>query len=123
MYYAAKEIKDSREWLDVLKVVLELGNALNYGSFRAGAWGFKIDALTRLNETRSDTKKDFTVMHMLCTLLKRDYPHLAKFYSHLPHVEAASTCSLTQGNSERCWNQLIHSILNFVLFCLGNATN
>lgn len=59
MYYAAKEIKESREWLDVLKVILELGNALNHGTFRAGAWGFKIDALTKLGETKSDSKKDY----------------------------------------------------------------
>lgn len=78
MYYAAKEIKECREWMDVLRIVLELGNVLNYGSFRAGAWGFKIDALTRLNETKSDSKKDFTVMHQLCKVLKRDYPKLSK---------------------------------------------
>lgn len=99
MYFAAKEIKESREWLDVLRVLLELGNVLNYGTFRAGAWGFKIDALTKLNETKSDTKKDFSVLHMFCMILKRDYPHLKNFYTHLPHVEAAATCSLTQAQS------------------------
>jgi diaphanous 1 len=99
MYYAAKEIRESREWLDVLRIVLELGNVLNYGTFRAGAWGFKIDALTKLNETKSDIKKDFSVLHVLCQILKRDFPQLAKFYTHLPHVEAASTCSLTQAQS------------------------
>jgi formin 2 len=101
MYYAAKEVKDSREWIDILKVVLELGNVLNYGSFRAGAWGFKLNALTKLKETKSDNKdlKEYTVLLQLCKILKRDFPHLAKFYSHLPHVEAASTCSLQQANA------------------------
>lgn len=33
-YFAAKEIKESREWLDVLRILLELGNVLNYGTFR-----------------------------------------------------------------------------------------
>jgi hypothetical protein len=45
---AAMEMKTSKAFHTVVRVVLELGNKLNEGTFRGAARGFKLDALLKV---------------------------------------------------------------------------
>ena len=45
---AAMELKGSKAFQTVLRVVLQLGNRLNDGTFRGSAKGFKLDALLKV---------------------------------------------------------------------------
>ncbi len=49
---ACKELRGSQKFVDILKIVLEIGNFLNGNSFREGAWGFKLDTLAAMVDTK-----------------------------------------------------------------------
>ncbi|PWA96694.1 formin-like protein 18 [Artemisia annua] len=51
----------------VMQIILSLGNALNHGTSRGTAVGFKLDTLLKLNDTRS-RNKTMTLMHYLCKI-------------------------------------------------------
>ncbi len=68
---ACKELRASKKFLDILRIVLEVGNFLNGNSFREGAWGFKLDTLTAMVDTKSGARKNYTLMHYFSELLER----------------------------------------------------
>ena len=56
-----KNLKESDNFSQLLKIVLAVGNYMNGGSFRGGAAGFKLDALNKLADVRSTTQKGKTL--------------------------------------------------------------
>ena len=91
---ACKELKSSKKFLDVLKIVLEIGNFINGNSFREGAWGFKLDTLTNMTDTKSGLKKNYTLMHYFSEQLEKKYPQLMGFWEELESVGLAARISL-----------------------------
>jgi hypothetical protein len=45
---AINEIKNSKKFVRFLEVVLKIGNMINAGSARGGAYGFKLDTLGKV---------------------------------------------------------------------------
>lgn len=45
---ACVEILESKKLLNLFEILLAIGNYLNGGTFRGGAWGFKLDVLTKV---------------------------------------------------------------------------
>ncbi|KAF5801695.1 putative formin, FH2 domain-containing protein [Helianthus annuus] len=76
-----------------MQTILTLGNALNQGTARGSAIGFKLDSLLKLSDTRARNNK-MTLMHYLCKLLAEKMPHLLDFDKDLGHLEAASKIQL-----------------------------
>lgn len=114
MLAACEEVKKSGKFKKVLEVVLALGNYLNGGSFRGGAYGFKLDALTKLRyfvispsgskhapyltDARRDTKSaegDSTLLHYLVDLVGNKYPEALNWGRELKHVPPAARVSLS----------------------------
>lgn len=58
---ALKDLKESKNFAELLKIVLAVGNYMYGGSFRGGAAGFKLDALNKLADVRSTTQKGKTL--------------------------------------------------------------
>ena len=58
---ALKDLKESKNFAELLKIILAVGNYMNGGSFRGGAAGFKLDALNKLADVRSTTQKGKTL--------------------------------------------------------------
>lgn len=54
---ACKEVRTSGALLRLLEVILAVGNLLNGGSFRGGAYGFKLDCLLKLADTKAADRK------------------------------------------------------------------
>eukprot|EP00871_Galdieria_phlegrea_P001506 jgi/Galph1/2356/GphlegSOOS_G32.1 len=54
---ACKEVRESEEFRQVLKITLVIGNFLNQGTPRGHAVGFKLESLTKLQDTRAVDKK------------------------------------------------------------------
>jgi len=97
---ACKELRGSQKFLDILKIVLEIGNFLNGNSFREGAWGFKLDTLAAMVDTKSGAKKNFTLMHYFSEMLERNFPQLVGFWEELGSISQASKVSLPTAQAE-----------------------
>ncbi|KAJ8528083.1 hypothetical protein K7X08_015534 [Anisodus acutangulus] len=82
------QIRGSSKLKGILHTVLYLGNALNQGTARGSAAGFKLDSLLKLTETRS-WNKNMTLMHYLCKILADKLPELLHFSKDLSSLEPA----------------------------------
>lgn len=94
--HASYELRSSPRFKKVLQAVLAVGNALNGSTFRGGARGFQLDALTKLRETKTAKGGPDcpTLLHYLAKVLLRSDPALVTFIEDMPHVEAAARVSV-----------------------------
>ncbi|KAI5412381.1 Formin-like protein 3 [Lathyrus oleraceus] len=90
---ATREVKESVKLRQIMQTILMLGNALNQGTTRGSAVGFKLDSLLKLSDTRARNNK-MTLMHYLCKLLAEKMPELIDFDKDLLNMEAASKIQL-----------------------------
>lgn len=90
---ASREVRESMKLRQIMQTILTLGNALNQGTARGSAVGFKLDSLLKLSDTRARNNK-MTLMHYLCKLLAEKMPELLDFDKDLIHLEAASKIQL-----------------------------
>lgn len=83
----------------VLEVVLAFGNYLNGGSYRGGAYGFKLSALQKLTETKAtDSKK--SLIHYIVQFIEKNRSELRDWVTALPDLEGASKVVITQVKSD-----------------------
>ena len=90
---AYEELKSCQQLKRILAAVLAIGNALNGGTFRGSAMGFKLEDLSKLRDTRSNSSREVaspTLLHFIVRALKREDPSLVDFCSEMPHLEPAS---------------------------------
>ncbi|KAG8656810.1 hypothetical protein MANES_03G009200v8 [Manihot esculenta] len=90
---AAEEIRSSVKLKRVMQTILSLGNALNHGTARGSAVGFRLDSLLKLTDTRARNNK-MTLMHYLCKMLDEKRPELLEFPKDLTSLEAATKIQL-----------------------------
>lgn len=90
---ASKEVKESLKLRQIMQTILTLGNALNQGTARGSAVGFKLDSLLKLSDTRARNNK-MTLMHYLCKIIAEKLPELLDFTKNLVHLEPASKIQL-----------------------------
>ncbi|KAL2472228.1 Formin-like protein 14 [Abeliophyllum distichum] len=90
---AAREVKESLKLRQIMQTILTLGNALNQGTARGSAVGFKLDSLLKLSDTRARNNK-MTLMHYLSKVVAEKMPELLDFVKDLVHVEPASKIQL-----------------------------
>ncbi|GAM27596.1 hypothetical protein SAMD00019534_107720 [Acytostelium subglobosum LB1] len=94
-----KELTDSDKIPKILEVILILGNFINGGTPRGNAYGFKLNTITKLADTKSTDNKQ-SLVNYLARVLAKDFPALVNFASELTHVEAASKISVPNMLSE-----------------------
>jgi DNA-binding protein H-NS len=85
---AAKELELSTKWQQVLALVLTLANFMN--GTRNRQYGFKLNSLLKLNDTKSTDGSGTTLLHYLVSWIERDHAHLLDFDSELLNLAAAS---------------------------------
>ncbi|XP_052199006.1 formin-like protein 13 [Diospyros lotus] len=90
---AAEQIRSSLKFKRVMQTILSLGNALNQGTARGSAIGFRLDSLLKLTETRARNNK-MTLMHYLCKVLADKLPELLDFSKDLSSLDPASKIQL-----------------------------
>jgi len=100
LFYRLHVIKfffKSDQLIKVLELVLAIGNFLNANTFRGEAYGFKIDSLLRMIETRSTKIGQLNLMHYLALHIEEKYPNLKNFALQLnPEVTNAAKSNLQQ---------------------------
>ncbi|CAN6582858.1 unnamed protein product [Malus baccata var. baccata] len=89
----ADEIRSSEKLKRIMQTILSLGNALNHGTARGSAIGFRLDSLLKLTDTRARNNK-MTLMHYLCKVLAEKLPELLDFPKDLVSLEASTKVQL-----------------------------
>ncbi|XP_057415738.1 formin-like protein 13 isoform X2 [Lotus japonicus] len=90
---ASEEIRNSVKFKRIMQTILSLGNALNQGTTRGSAIGFRLDSLLKLTETRARNNK-MTLMHYLCKVLADKLPEVLDFSKDLTHLDPAAKIQL-----------------------------
>ncbi|PIN04850.1 Rho GTPase effector BNI1 [Handroanthus impetiginosus] len=90
---ASEEVRTSVKLKRIMQTILSLGNALNHGTARGSAVGFRLDSLLKLTETRARNNK-LTLMHYLCKVLAEKLPEVLDFQKDLVSLEAATKIQL-----------------------------
>ncbi|NXB85709.1 FMNL2 protein, partial [Vidua chalybeata] len=85
---ASVSIKSSQKLKKILEIILALGNYMN-SSKRGAVYGFKLQSLDLLLETKSTDRKQ-TLLHYISNVVKEKYQHVALFYNELHYVEKAA---------------------------------
>ncbi|KAJ3049045.1 Diaphanous [Rhizophlyctis rosea] len=96
---AATQLKSSKKLAQHLEIILAVGNYMNADSFRGGAWGFSIDTLVKLGDTKSTNNKT-TFLHYLVQVIDSKFPELKDFAAELDALEKGARVSLPAINQE-----------------------
>ncbi|KAK3159344.1 hypothetical protein QOZ80_2AG0148880 [Eleusine coracana subsp. coracana] len=91
----ADEVRSSVKLKRVMQTILSLGNALNQGTARGAAVGFRLDSLLKLSDIRARNNR-MTLMHYLCKVLSDKLPEVLDFDRDLTHLEPASKIQLKE---------------------------
>ncbi|KAB1996233.1 hypothetical protein ES319_D13G217900v1 [Gossypium barbadense] len=89
----AEEIRNSVKLKRIMQTILSLGNALNQGTARGSAIGFKLDSLLKLTDTRARNNR-MTLMHYLCKVLADKLPVVLDFSKDVSSLEPAAKIQL-----------------------------
>ncbi|XP_078246866.1 protein diaphanous homolog 3 isoform X2 [Pogona vitticeps] len=90
---SCEEIKKSRNFSQLLELVLLMGNYMNAGSRNAHTFGFNLSSLCKLKDTKSADQKT-TLLHFLVEICENNYPTLLSFVDDLQHLDKASRVSV-----------------------------
>ncbi|KAG6608300.1 Formin-like protein 18, partial [Cucurbita argyrosperma subsp. sororia] len=115
----SEEIRNSIKLKRVMQTILSLGNALNHGTARGSAIGFRLDSLLKLTDTRARNNK-MTLMHYLCKVIAEKLPELIEFPKDLVHLEISTKIQLKYLAEEM---QAISKGLEKVVQELANSEN
>ncbi|XP_018395761.1 PREDICTED: formin-like protein CG32138 [Cyphomyrmex costatus] len=89
---ASSSVKSSKKLRSVLEIILAFGNYLN-SSKRGPAYGFKLQSLDTLLDTKS-TDKRMCLLHYIVATIRIKFPELTNFESELMYIDKAATVSL-----------------------------
>lgn len=89
---ASSSIKSSKKFRAVLEVILAFGNYLN-SSKRGPAYGFKLQSLDTLLDTKSNDKR-MSLMHYIVATIRQKFPELMNFDTELFCIDKAAQVSL-----------------------------
>lgn len=101
---AIKEVKQSKKFVKLLKTVLAIGNYMNGGSFRGEAYGFQLDALLKIKDTRTTVGVDkpndarvgvTTLLHYLIYISDQSKSSggFVDYIDEMPNVDVAARVS------------------------------
>ncbi|GLE05174.1 hypothetical protein PINS_up014162 [Pythium insidiosum] len=90
---ACRELKECKRLREIFRVVLSLGNALNDGTARGGAKGFRLSILLKLNQVKA-SDNSITLLNYVAQLLRAKDPSILNFDEELPSIESASRVTM-----------------------------
>jgi formic-like protein len=89
---ASTSVKSSKKFKALLEVILCFGNYLNSNK-RGPAYGFRLQSLDTLMDTKSTDKKT-SLLHYIVATIRAKFPDLLNFDSELFYIDKASHVSL-----------------------------
>ncbi|KAI3364695.1 hypothetical protein L3Q82_011473, partial [Scortum barcoo] len=106
---ACQSVRESTRLPSFCKLILSVGNFLNYGTHTGNAEGFKISTLLKLTETKAN-KSRITLLHHILEEAEQNHPDLLHLPDDLEICEKAAGLSLESIQSES--NSLIKQLRN-----------
>lgn len=92
MIAASNSLKTSVKFKAVLEIILAFGNYMN-SSKRGHAYGFKLQSLDTLCDTKSSDKR-MSLLHYVVATVRQKFPQLLDFENELTSIEKASQVTL-----------------------------
>ncbi|KAH8379735.1 hypothetical protein KR009_006871 [Drosophila setifemur] len=89
---ASNSLKQSRKFKAVLEIVLAFGNYLNSNK-RGPAYGFKLQSLDTLIDTKSTDKRS-SLLHYIVATIRTKFPELLSFESELYGTDKSASVAL-----------------------------
>lgn len=89
---ASNSLKQSRKFKAVLEIVLAFGNYLNSNK-RGPAYGFKLQSLDTLIDTKSTDKRS-SLLHYIVATIRAKFPELLNFECELYGTDKAASVAL-----------------------------
>ncbi|KAL0838572.1 hypothetical protein ABMA28_016671 [Loxostege sticticalis] len=96
----SSSVKSSQKLRNVLEIILAFGNYLN-SSKRGPAYGFKLQSLDTLMDTKS-TDKRISLLHYIVATIRQNFPELMNFDTELLYIDKAAQVSLENVLSDVC---------------------
>ncbi|XP_010774406.1 inverted formin-2 isoform X2 [Notothenia coriiceps] len=96
---ACQSLRTSTLMPSFCKLILDVGNFLNYGSHTGNAAGFKISSLLKLTETKAN-KSRITLLHHILEEAEVNHPELLALPDDIEICEKAAGISLESVQSE-----------------------
>ncbi len=90
---ACKQVDSNASLLKLMKIILAVGNFLNAGTPRGGAYGFKIDVLKKFSELK-DISNRRHLMHYLAEFCQKNDPQLLSLSDGFTDIEEATKIPL-----------------------------
>jgi dishevelled associated activator of morphogenesis len=93
---ASREVSRSRRLRKLLELVLALGNYMNRGA-RGNAFGFRIQSLNKLADTKASTSsksRGTTLLHYLVQIIEVKHKDILLLEEDLPHIKEAAKINL-----------------------------
>ncbi|XP_073348677.1 inverted formin-2-like [Pagrus major] len=106
---ACHSVRESTRLPNFCKLILSVGNFLNYGTHTGNAEGFKISTLLKLTETKAN-KSRITLLHHILEEVEQNHQDLLNLPDDLEICEKAAGLSLESIQSET--NALIKQLKN-----------
>lgn len=92
MITASNNLKNSKKFREVLEIILAFGNYMN-SSKRGPAYGFKLQSLDSLCDTKSSDKR-MSLLHYVVVTIRERFPHLLDFDTELNGIDKAAQVTL-----------------------------
>ncbi|XP_076010656.1 inverted formin-2-like isoform X2 [Genypterus blacodes] len=109
---ACQSVKESTRLPSFCKLILDVGNFLNYGTHTGNAEGFKINSLLKLTETKAN-KSRITLLQHIIQEVEQNHPDLMNLPHDLEICEKASGLNLDSIQSEA--GSLVKQLKNAVM--------
>lgn len=90
---ACGELQQCEMLKEIFRVVLSLGNALNDGTARGGAKGFRLNILLKLNQVKA-ADNSINLLNYVAKVLRAKNPSILGFDKSLPSIESASRVTI-----------------------------
>lgn len=108
---ACNQILASETLIDILEMVLQIGNVMNEGCRSGGASGFKFDSLLKLTQTKSNDGSTTLLDYMVGLFVSRGQRDKLRFTRDVPDCHEASRASLSDLTAS------LNSLRNVVAIC------
>ena len=92
-----KTVSTNFKLAKLLEIILNIGNFLNYGTYAGNAFGYGIDSLLKLRDTKSTKQNDYTVLHYLAQYITENRFFFFFFFALAP------LASFSYSLGRNCW--------------------
>eukprot|EP01127_Copromyxa_protea_P015794 TRINITY_DN459_c0_g1_i1.p1 TRINITY_DN459_c0_g1~~TRINITY_DN459_c0_g1_i1.p1 ORF type:complete len:547 (-),score=151.56 TRINITY_DN459_c0_g1_i1:60-1541(-) len=86
-------VRESKHFKKILEIVLAIGNFMNFGTRGGQTVGFDISSLSKLVETRANSRADGTLLHFVIQTIRTKYPETMEFTQELADLKYAKNAS------------------------------